>query len=80
MNTLYTGRMTKDNTDDRLGEALHRIKTQPAVDVEDVTTAMGVSRATGYAAIKAGEWPSIKARTRRRVPTAWVRQQLMLDD
>lgn len=74
--------MTQTSTDsrDRVSGALDRIKTRPAVDVEDVASAMGVGRSTGYAAVKAGEWPSIKAMGRIRIPSAWVREQLMLND
>jgi hypothetical protein len=74
--------MAQTSTDyrDRVGGALDRIKTRAAVDVEDVTSAMGVGRSTGYAAVKAGEWPSIKVMGRIRIPSAWVREQLMLND
>lgn len=74
--------MAQTSTDsrDRVSGALDRIKTRPAVDVEDVASAMGVGRSTGYAAVKAGEWPSIKAMGRIRIPSAWVREQLMLND
>ncbi|MCH9730561.1 MAG: helix-turn-helix domain-containing protein [Actinomycetia bacterium] len=69
-----------NTTDDRLSGALDRIRTRPAVDVDDVTSVMGVGRSTGYAAVKAGEWPSIKVMGRIRIPSAWVREQLMLTD
>lgn len=71
---------TSTNSRDRVSVALDRIMTSPAVDVEDVAYAMGVGRATGYAAVKAGEWPVIRVMGRIRVPTAWVREQLMLGE
>lgn len=71
---------TSTNSRDRVSGALDRIRTRPAVDVEDVAHAMGVGRSTGYAAVKAGDWPSIKAMGRIRIPSAWVREQLMLND
>ncbi|MBY6675318.1 helix-turn-helix domain-containing protein [Rhodococcus sp. BP-332] len=60
--------------------ALHRIMTDPAVGTLDVAAAFGVSRSKAYESVKAGDWPSIKVRGCVRIPSAWVRAQLMLED
>jgi hypothetical protein len=65
---------------DRLEQAIARIKKQTTVDVGDGALAMGVARATAYSAVKSGEWPSIRAMSRIRIPTKWLRNQLMLDE
>ena len=40
---------------------------------------MRVSRTTAYAAIRSGEWPSIRVGRRIVVPASWVRDQLGIE-
>jgi hypothetical protein len=71
---------TSTGTLDRTNEALIRITRLPTAAVEDTALAFGVARATGYAAVKAGEWPAIRVRGRIRIPSQWIRDRLGLDD
>lgn len=60
-------------------DALRRLLTEPTVSVDDVARLLGVGRSTAYAAVNTGEIPVIRVRTRVRVPSGWVRQQLRID-
>ncbi len=72
--------MSQIHTDvpDKTREALARINAFPTAAVEDAALAFGVARSTGYEAVRAGEWPTIRVRGRVRIPSAWIRGQLML--
>jgi hypothetical protein len=63
---------------DKTREALGRINAFPTAAVEDAALAFGVGRSTGYEAARNGEWPTIRVRGRVRIPSAWIRGQLML--
>jgi len=65
---------------DRTGDALARINAHPTACVEDAALAFGVARSTGYEAVRAGEWPTIRVRGRVRIPSSWIRGQLMLTE
>lgn len=63
---------------DNTGVLLRRIQSEPTLSITDTARLFGIGRATGYAAVKAGEWPTIKVRKRLRIPSAWVLRQLQL--
>lgn len=63
---------------DKTRDALARINAFPTAAVEDAALAFGVARSTGYEAVRAGEWPTIRVRGCVRIPSAWIRGQLML--
>ena len=44
--------------------------------VDEAAQVLGVSRATAYAAVHAGEIPAIRVGRRLLVPTAWLRREL----
>lgn len=53
---------------------------RPTLSVDETARLLGVGRATAYAAVKAGDIPSIRIGRRLLVPTAALRRLLMLDD
>ncbi|WP_328435745.1 helix-turn-helix domain-containing protein [Nocardia puris] len=59
-------------------EVMHRVATEPTLSVEDAAAAFGIGRSTAYAAVAAGEIPSIRIGRRVRVPSNWVREQLQV--
>ena len=63
------------------GMRIPTVDEQPVVPVyPTVAQALGISRATAYHAIRAGEIPAIKVGSRVLVPTAWLRRVLQLDE
>ncbi|MEU7767918.1 excisionase family DNA-binding protein [Nocardia sp. NPDC049190] len=52
----------------------------PTLSVIDAGRVLGVGKTTIYEAIRSGEVPSFRVGRRVRVPSAWVRAQLCLDD
>ncbi|WP_425299262.1 excisionase family DNA-binding protein [Nocardia cyriacigeorgica] len=61
-------------------DALQRVHTEPTISVDDWAELTGIGRSTCYAAVKAGETPAIKVGKRLRIPSAWVRRQLQLEE
>jgi excisionase family DNA binding protein len=61
------------------GDVLRRLLTEPTISVDDAARVLGIGRSTVYAAVKAGEVPVIRVRSRLRVPSRWVRQRLHLE-
>ncbi|MFE2997376.1 excisionase family DNA-binding protein [Nocardia sp. NPDC059246] len=59
-------------------DAMRRLITEPTVSVEDTARLLGIGRSTVYAAVKSGEMPSIRVRSRVRIPSNWVRHMLLL--
>lgn len=60
-------------------EILPRAEQCPTVSVDAAAKALGVSRASAYAAAKSGEIPTIRVGRRMVVPTAALRRLLELD-
>lgn len=54
--------------------------TQPTISVDEFAHLVGIARSTAFAAVKAGEIPSIRFGKRIRIPTAAVRRMLELDE
>ena len=69
-----------DAADARLRQAIARINSQPTTGVPDAAIALGVSRTAVYEAVKAGKLPAVKVMSRVRIPSKWLREQLMLDE
>lgn len=53
--------------------------TSPTTTIDEAAQLLGVSRNSAYAAVKAGELPSIRIGRRLLIPTAALRRMLMLD-
>ena len=53
--------------------------TKPTLSVDEFAVATGIARSTAFAAVHAGQVPSIRLGTRIRIPTAAVRRMLQLD-
>lgn len=60
-------------------DAMRRVSTEPTVSVDEAARLLGIGRSTVYAAVKSGEVPSIRVRTRVRIPSNWMRRELGLD-
>lgn len=54
-------------------------EVEPTISVDQVASALGVSRATAYEAVRTGSIPSIRIGKRYVIPTAGVRRLLQLD-
>ncbi|WP_185757108.1 excisionase family DNA-binding protein [Nocardia bhagyanarayanae] len=65
--------------DKQLYEVLLRLDAAPTISVDDFALLVGIGRSTAYAAIAAGEVPSVRVGRRVRVPSAWVQSQLHRD-
>lgn len=52
---------------------------RPTLSMDETARLLGIGRATAYAAVKAGDIPSIRIGRRRLVSTAALRRLLMLD-
>ena len=62
-------------------EWLEEILAQPTASVPDAGRALGIrGRNQSYEAAKRGEMPVLRFGRTLRVPTAWLRKQLLLDD
>jgi excisionase family DNA binding protein len=53
--------------------------TRATLTVEEVSDALGISRASAYEGVRSGEIPSIRVGRRIVVPTAALRRLLQLD-
>lgn len=53
--------------------------TRPTLSVDEFATVAGISRSSAFAAVHAGNVPSIRFGKRIRIPTAAVRRMLELD-
>lgn len=53
---------------------------QPTMTMDEVATALGISRTTAYQGAKSGEIPVVRVRGRLMAPTAAIRRLLQLDD
>jgi excisionase family DNA binding protein len=54
-------------------------KITPTISVDEFAAVAGIARSTAFAAVRAGEVPSIRFGKRIRIPTAAVRRMLELD-
>jgi excisionase family DNA binding protein len=61
-------------------DALHKVRTQPTISVDEYSAVIGVDRQTAYAAAKRGDIPTVGVGRRVRVPSAPVRRLLGLDE
>jgi excisionase family DNA binding protein len=53
---------------------------RPTISVDEFAHLVGIARSTAFAAVKAGEIPSIRFGKRIRIPTAAVCRMLELDE
>jgi hypothetical protein len=60
-------------------EWLQKILAEPTTTVPDAGRALGISRNAAYEAAVRGEIKTIRFGRTLRVPTAWLRKQLQLD-
>ena len=61
------------------GQPAHDPNVQPTMSVEEAGKVLGISRASAYEGVRAGEIPSIRIGRQTLVPTAAVRWMLGLD-
>lgn len=59
---------------------LTKILERPTASVPDTGRALGLSRNAAYDAAKRGEIHTLEFGRRKRVPTAWLRKKLMIED
>ena len=55
------------------------LPSKPTLSVDEFAAATGIARSTAFAAVHAGQVPSIRLGKRIRIPTAAVRRMLQLD-
>jgi excisionase family DNA binding protein len=55
------------------------LETRPTLSVDEAAVLLGISRSSAYAAVKAGQIPSLSFGRRLRVPTAALVRLLALD-
>lgn len=60
--------------------ALPKPEERPTLSVEEAAKALGISRASGYAAANNGTIPTLRIGKRLVVPTAALRRMLGFDD
>jgi hypothetical protein len=60
-------------------EWLRKILAEPTASVPDAGRALGISRNAAYQAAAEGDINTMRYGRSLRVPTAWLRRQLMLD-
>jgi hypothetical protein len=71
----------RDSVPDWLPDWLKEALTQPTMDIPVAGRAVyAAERHQSYALARQNVMPTIKAGRRRRVPTIWVRRQLMIDE
>jgi hypothetical protein len=64
-----------------MADWLKKILAEPTASVPDSGRALGIrGRNQSYEAARRGEMPTLRFGRTLRVPTAWLRKQLQLDD
>jgi hypothetical protein len=59
---------------------LQKILDEPTASIPDAARALGIARNSAYLAAAEGDIKTIRIGRSLRVPTAWLRAKLMLDD
>lgn len=61
-------------------EEQEKILTPPTAAIPDAGRVLGFGRNAAYEAVNRGEIPVIRLGDKARVPTKWLRKQLMIED
>jgi hypothetical protein len=61
---------------DRTDYLREQLVTKLTVSIPLAAEALGLSRGSGYAAVRTGEIPTVGTANRKNVPTSWLRKQL----